>query len=78
MNLWLIWIAVTVAGIAAYEWLQHLRHRRRERAKVWVAEFCVQFPGKCPVCSFARWGREMGIPAAYDPVEPHPCVEAIE
>lgn len=78
MSLWAWWIVGTVTCVALKEaWDRH-QTRERKRAAEWVREFSTQFPGRCPVCSFTRRGREMGISAAYNPVEPHPCPEAKE
>lgn len=63
---------VGLATIAEWQW-----RRRVERGKwlMWVREFRDRFPDRCPVCSFTRWGREMGMSAAYRPAPRHFCPE---
>lgn len=37
-------------------------------------QFIKLFPMLCPVCSYARYGREIGVTDAWPP-RPHECIE---
>lgn len=63
-------LAGAIAGVCAgFYWI-----RRQRRIEKMLADFCEQFPGKCPVCSFHRYGVSHG----YQPPKPdaHYCPEA--
>lgn len=40
-----------------------------------LEDFQKAFPGMCPICSYARYGRQIGVYDAWPPA-PHQCPDA--
>lgn len=66
---WLVPVALLVLGARWYA-----QHHAQVQAERMVADFQRQFPGRCPVCSFHRFGRLHGTTDQLDPA-PHTCPE---
>jgi hypothetical protein len=41
----------------------------------WIDEFLKRFPGRCPVCSFHRYGLREGFVRPGEKPAPHKCAE---
>jgi hypothetical protein len=48
-----------------------VRWEKKEAVRM-LAEFERAFPGYCPICSYARYGRQIGVSNAWPPKE-HKC-----
>lgn len=65
-----------LAGCLAWAGYRAFVRWNESATREMLADFEKHFPGRCPICSFARYGRQIGVDDAWPP-KAHDCPDAI-
>lgn len=69
-----MWLGLLVIGILVARW--YLNRWLEQDTRRMLEDFQKAFPDSCPVCSFARYGRQIGVNDAWPP-KPHECPDKV-
>lgn len=70
----LYWTAMIVALVVTVLVIRWIRDSNRRAAERMLADWIAAFPGKCPLCSFARYAHTQGA-TTHKEIGEHYCIE---